>query len=79
MKVSIYEEASAREKEREITLRLIEEDGVVTVQAVDNEGNYVSGGILLEFTKNMEIIRTSGVNDDLGFSLDEHDRLIEVD
>ncbi len=78
MKVSIYEEQPAKDKEREIILKLSRDDsGTVFVGVVDEKGNHAGNGTLIEFDKNMRLIRRENISEILGLPLNRDRQLVE--
>lgn len=74
MKIEIYREKHEPDK----VLRLkLEGDGVITLCAVDADGEISSGGFLLVISER-GLKRCRYVSPDIGLALDEHDR-VELD
>ncbi len=80
MKIKLYDEvAKVEEKEKEVTLRLLRQNGEIIVGVVDESGKLAHCGRLIQFTEEMEVIIRTDVDEDLGLPLDEDGKLIEVD
>ena len=76
MKFNVFSE-SREEKEKEVNLMLRNNyDGTVNVIAVDDSGDRLDGGTLITFMTNGRILLLADVNEDLGFALDDYDRII---
>ena len=75
MKVSIYKEAPAIEKEQEFFLKLVKAGEAVNLLLVDKKGKEIMGGILLQIKKDMTLYRYTYMDDELGLPLDVEDRL----
>lgn len=78
MIVRIFDE-SVPAREQEVILRLFRDNfGKIVVGVVDEEGNLEHCGILIEFQKNMSMLRKGYVDSDFGIPLDDENRIVEV-
>ncbi len=74
MRLEIYDDA-APEPESVVRLRLVSTAGVISVHAVDANGETKPAGRILVFRGDGTISRTESVGEDLGFQLDESRRV----
>lgn len=71
----VFEEKKSEEK-KDIFLRLVNiMGGDVLLEAVDERGNALPLGNLLMFYEGGKVRRVTGVNSELGFSLDSEGRI----
>lgn len=76
MRYEIYKKKEEKESEKVVRLMLVEKDGEIILQAVDEEGKRVPSGDLLTFyTDQRRPSLVALVNEDLGFDLDDEGHL----
>lgn len=77
MKLSIFKEPSeAPKEEKHVRLRLVKEGWGISVVAIDERGERVRSGYLLEFMPDGKIHRSPSINDTIGFDLDSQGRIL---
>ena len=78
MKIKLYDEVvNAEEPEKEITLRLFRRLGKTIVGVVNDNGNLVNCGVLIEFNSDMTFRRMPCVSIALGLPLNSNRQLVE--
>ena len=80
MKLRIFDEKV--EVEDEVFLKLVRDtdwDDCIEVVACDRNGNIIDCGYLIAFNEDGRIDRYDSINSKLGFDLDEHGRIKEVE
>ena len=74
MELEIWDEK--QDEEEPVRLRLVKRDsGDITLIAVDEEGDKIRWGNLLTLRSNGSVYRHEGVNENLGFDLDDLGRI----
>lgn len=75
MKLEVY--GSEKNKEPVVRLKLEETCcGEIELHAVDRCGEIVRDGLILSVSSDGRFVRFPNVNDDLGFALDDHGKVI---
>ncbi|KKL66732.1 hypothetical protein LCGC14_2142060 [marine sediment metagenome] len=70
MKVSIYEEKPVEQKEQELFLKLVKQEGLdIFLVLVDSNGEYIDACNLLRIHPNLEISRCRSINKRIGLPL----------
>lgn len=64
------------EKKRDVYLRLEENDENIFLEAIFQDERFCSGDLLKFNKKTLKVSKIKNVNKDLGFELDEYNRLV---
>lgn len=70
LKLNIFTEESSS---KEVTLRLIEEDGAIAIVNVDSDGD--TSNYLISINSDGKVYFHGGIDEDLGFPLDDDGEL----